>query len=114
MIKSQFFCLFVSYAILYSCVAHASESEQQVLWVDVRSWAENQFNSIEGDLHIPHQDIVEGIKQHIADKNTPIKLYCKSGVRAGKALQSLRADGYSSVENVGGITDVRRQRFSVD
>jgi len=38
-------------------------------------------------------------------KNAPIKLYCRSGVRAGIALTALEELGYTNVENVGGIGD---------
>ena len=86
--------------------------EQETVWIDVRSWAENQFDSIDGDLHIPYQDIVIGVSEKFPHKDTPIRLYCAKGGRAGKALDQLSAAGYTDIQNAGGIDDVRAKRFA--
>lgn len=96
-----------------STVSTTLSSEQQsTVWIDVRSWVENKLDSIEGDPHIPHGDIVAGVTEQFPDKDTPIRLYCEAGVRAGKALEDLAAAGYTDIENAGGIGDVRKQRFA--
>jgi len=82
-----------------------------VVWVDTRSWIENKIDSIEGDPRISYSDIVEGIKELGLQKNTPIRLYCAAGNRAGKAVKMLHAEGYSDVQNAGGIDDARTIRF---
>ncbi|MFT5082532.1 MAG: phage shock protein E [Lentisphaeria bacterium] len=79
-------------------------------WIDVRSQLENKVDSIEGDRRISYDKIVPEVEQLFADKNTPIKLYCRSGGRAKKAKLSLKAAGYTQVENVGGINDARNVR----
>jgi phage shock protein E len=82
----------------------------EALWVDVRSEQEYQQSHIAGDLHIPYQSIVTGMEKHSIEKNAAIKLYCRSGGRAGKAKRSLEAAGYTDVSNAGGIDDVRKER----
>ena len=41
----------------------------------------------------------------LADKNTPIFVYCHSGARATAAVRRLKADGYTSVFNIGGVAN---------
>jgi phage shock protein E len=41
------------------------------------------------------------------DKNTEIRVYCRSGRRAGIALAALEEMGYTNATNVGGINDAR-------
>lgn len=83
-----------------------------IIWLDVRSWAEYQLDHIEGDRRIPHTEIVDQVVELFPDKSTPIRLYCASGGRAGNAAQSLRAAGYTDIQNAGGIDQVRNVRFS--
>ncbi|NND66645.1 MAG: rhodanese-like domain-containing protein [Halioglobus sp.] len=80
------------------------------VWVDVRSSLEHKIDNIEGDTRISHSDIVPEIEKLYPDRDTSIKLYCRSGGRAGKAEEALRAAGYTDVENVGGIGDARKRR----
>ncbi len=63
----------------------SSQSNEQTAWVDVRSWLEYQIDHIDGDPRVPASDIVEGVSELYPDKNTPIRLYCAAGVRAGTA-----------------------------
>lgn len=81
-----------------------------VVWIDVRSVEEYQAGHIEGDVFMPYKEIGHKIEALIADKNTPIKVYCRSGRRAGIAKQTLEALGYTRVENVGGIAETRKLR----
>ena len=80
------------------------------IWIDVRSYPEHALDSIEGDIRISHSDIVEEVGQQFPDKDTHIKLYCRSGGRAGKAMEALQQAGYSNVENIGSIAQARQQR----
>ncbi len=88
---------------LFALKALASET----LWIDVRSLEEYQADHIEGHINIPHTRIAGEIGQYARDKNGAINLYCRSGRRAGIALQTLEAMGYTRVSNVGGIADAR-------
>lgn len=80
------------------------------VWVDVRSSLEHKVDNIEGDPLISHSDIVPEIEKLYPERDTSIKLYCRSGGRAGKAAEALRAAGYTDVENVGSIGDARQRR----
>ena len=85
-------------------------AQADLVWIDVRSDAENKVENIKGDLHIPHQDIVDQVERLYPDKDTEINLYCRSGGRAGKALSALKEAGYNNVKNSGGIDDARVER----
>jgi phage shock protein E len=98
-------------AIIFSMLIFFSNlSYAETIWVDVRSVAENRMDNIEGDINIPHTEIVEKVELMYPDKATEINLYCRSGGRAGKALGALQEAGYKNVKNVGGIFDARKER----
>lgn len=100
-----------SKGLTFLLVALLSQSVfADTLWVDVRSTVEHRFDNIEGDLRISHQDIVKELGQITDDKSTEIRLYCRSGGRAGKARLALIEAGYSNVHNMGGIEDARKAR----
>lgn len=80
------------------------------VWIDVRSEAEYQADHIEGVALIPHSQIGEEVGRLNLDKATPIKLFCRSGNRAGVAKTTLENLGYTNVENVGSIGDARKLR----
>ena len=77
------------------------------VYIDVRSWAEHQVDSIEGHSRIHVSEIVEGVQTKFPDTSTSIRLYCAKGGRAQKATDKLIAAGYTDVINLGGIDDVR-------
>ncbi|ARU57958.1 periplasmic protein [Oleiphilus messinensis] len=81
-----------------------------VVWVDVRTYLEHKVDHIEGDIRISYQDVVEELPALVPDKNTEIKLYCRSGGRAERAKNALIQAGYQDVENVGSIDDARKLR----
>ena len=82
----------------------------ETVWIDVRSSLEHTLDNIEGDTHIPHSEILEGVTALHPDKSTEFRLYCLSGGRAGKAAKVLKEAGYTNVENYGGISKVRELR----
>ena len=90
----------------------SAETDRDVIWVDVRSWAETKIDRIEGDPNFPHQDIVNHVREHYPDKTMPIRLYCARGGRAQSALVQLNEAGYKNVQNAGGIDQVRAIRFN--
>ncbi len=81
-----------------------------VTWIDVRSAQEYAEDHIEGDLLIPHEEILPGVSEAFPDKTTEIHLYCRSGRRAGLAKAQLEEAGYTNVINAGGIDDARAER----
>lgn len=81
------------------------------VWIDVRSLNEYNEDHINNTEHIPHTEIATRIDSLSLKKSTPIKLFCRSGKRAGLAQATLQDLGYSNVENVGGIDDAREVLF---
>lgn len=79
------------------------------LLIDVRKADEHQAGHLPNSHHIPHDEIAERIGQIATDKNTPIRLYCRSGKRADIALNTLCEMGYSDVQNLGGYEDLLAQ-----
>ena len=77
--------------------------------IDVRSREEFEQGHIDGALWIPHDQIGARIEAVLPDRTAPIGLYCGSGGRAGKALATLEAMGYTQAENLGGIEDARQK-----
>ena len=79
----------------------------QPVWIDVRSVEEYQEENLAGTYNIPHTEIEARISSLGISKSTPVKLFCRSGRRAGVAMTTLQELGYTNVENVGGIADAR-------
>jgi len=92
--------------VLSSCGLFAPKT----VWIDVRTLEEYNEDHISNTEHIPHLEIAAQISDLDLNKDTPIKLFCRSGVRAGLAQTALQDLGYTNVENVGGIADAREVR----
>lgn len=106
-VKSITYSVALAIGILLSSSSYADP-----VWIDVRSVFENKIDNIEGDIRISHSEIVAGVSEIYPDKNTEIRLYCRSGGRAGQATAALVNAGYRYVQNAGGIEDVRKARAS--
>tara|TARA_R110002124_G_scaffold283648_1_gene459883 strand:+ start:485 stop:883 length:399 start_codon:yes stop_codon:yes gene_type:complete len=98
------------YTVLLITLAFPGVCLADTVWIDVRSPVEHTLDSIDGDLRITHSDIVPEVEALFPDKNTHIKLYCRSGGRAAQAAQALEDAGYQHVEAIGGIDDARSTR----
>ncbi len=99
----RIFVLSALFLALSSCQLVAPEP----VWIDVRTIEEYQQENIVGTHNIPHIEIEARISSLGISKSTPIKLFCRSGRRAGVAMATLQDLGYENVENVGGIADAR-------
>jgi phage shock protein E len=85
-------------------------SNADTVWIDVRSVVEHSIDNIEGDVRISGGDIVQQVSEIYPDKKMDIRLYCRSGGRAEKAMYALEKAGYTNVSSVGGINDARKER----
>ncbi len=65
--------------------------EGNYIIVDVRSPEEYKESHIKSAINIPVDAISENVK---LDKSKKILVYCKSGVRRGKAYKTLKALGF--------------------
>lgn len=96
--------------VLVIAILFCAFSNAEAVWVDVRSALEHKVDNIEGDIRISYGDVVEQLTKSFPDKDTDIRLYCRSGGRAGKAQSALKSAGYTAVTNVGSINDARKER----
>jgi len=99
-----------AFALLLSLLAGCASTAGDVVWLDVRTDAEYAEDHIAGSEHIPHDEITARVAELGLSKDSDIRVYCRSGVRAGKALAALEELGYSNAKNVGGIADARELR----
>ena len=109
-ITSINFVKIITFYVLSTCFSTLLYAETNTVWIDVRSVLEHKISNIEGDIRLSHTDIADKVNELFPDKDTEIRLYCLSGGRAGKALTALNEAGYTNVQNVGGISDARKQR----
>lgn len=77
------------------------EDPSQIHLVDVRTPQEYASGHIPTALNIEYQNI--GNDPPTDEKDAPIVLYCRSGARSGRALQTLENLGYTNVHNFGGV-----------
>ena len=78
-------------------------SREGALLIDVRDEEEFAAGHIPGAINIPLGRIAL-IEDAADDPDTPIYLYCMSGVRSARAEAVLGAMGYTSVQSIGGIS----------
>jgi len=93
-------CLLALMSLVF--VATSTVSANDEVWLDVRTAAEYQAGHLPGAVNLSHELVEQQISTVIPDKNTSVKLYCKSGRRAGLALDVMKKLGYADVENKGG------------
>ncbi|MCB9640597.1 MAG: rhodanese-like domain-containing protein [Myxococcales bacterium] len=69
--------------------------------VDVRTPQEFASGHLEGALNIP-LDVLPDSTSKLPPKETgTVVLYCRSGMRSGRASRHLKAQGYQKVYNLG-------------
>ena len=89
-------------ALLAIALSACSLFAPRTVWIDVRSM--DEYNEDHIDRHtelIPHTEIAARISDLGLDKSTPIKLFCRSGVRAGIALTALQDLGLHECRKCG-------------
>lgn len=81
------------------------DGEHEYILLDVRTQTEYEEGHIEGAYLIPDNEINVRAEDELADKDTTILVYCRSGRRSKLAAQSLADLGYTNVYEFGGIID---------
>lgn len=76
------------------------------LLVDVRTEKEFHNGHLPGAKLIPISQVEQRLSEFGDDKDRQIVLYCKGGVRAAKAEEILKKQGYTQVVNAGGYQDL--------
>lgn len=74
------------------------------LLVDVREPDEFAAGHVPGAVNKPLSSIAKWAPD-LANKETPLYLYCRSGARSGMAIQQLKSLGYKHLTNLGGVSD---------
>jgi rhodanese-related sulfurtransferase len=70
--------------------------------LDVRTRQEYQEGHIPGSKNVPLQEL-NRMRDAVAEKDTPLFVYCHSGARSRQAVGELQRMGYLHVKNIGGI-----------
>ena len=78
------------------------EANQAPVILDVRTRREYEAGHIPGARHIDYRDLPQRLEELPADRNTTIVTYCRTGVRAGVAEQTLRSAGFTQVIHLEG------------
>ena len=102
---NRIFLLPMLCALLTACSSVGDTDD--AVWIDVRTVEEYSADHIDGDANIPLATIDPDALASQYGKDAEINLYCRSGNRAGQAMAILQEAGFSNVNNVGGIDDVR-------
>ena len=76
--------------------------EDRAVLLDVRTEEEFSEGHIEGSLNLPIGEI-DRAETLIPDKSVPIYAYCRSGNRSARAAAYLKGNGYTKVNDIGGI-----------
>ncbi|MEM1411096.1 MAG: rhodanese-like domain-containing protein [Pseudomonadota bacterium] len=76
--------------------------EEGALLIDVRSAGEVEHGSIEGALHIPHDELDELRAAIGDDRSRSVVMYRGSGGRVGRVITALEAEGYKGLYNATG------------
>ena len=83
--------------------ASVAAVDEPTLIIDVRTAEEFAAGHFPGAINIPHEDIIQGIKESNVGKNQTVLLYCRSGNRSDQAEIKLQSSGFSGAKNVGGL-----------
>ena len=75
--------------------------------VDVRSDEEFAQGSLEGAVHVPHDQAATRLDAFGA-KDEPVVLFCRAGGRAGRVKKLLESKGWTQVYNAGGLADLKQ------
>ncbi len=84
--------------------------QAEPVYIDVRTVEEYAADHIEGDLNLPLAELDVAALGERFGKDAEIVLYCRSGNRAGQAMQQLVDAGFTQVSNAGSIDAVRKLR----
>lgn len=76
-------------------------NEKKAIGLDLRTFAETKLNSAKGAKHLSYFDLNQkNIEKLKIDKNKTVLLFCESGGRASKSIDTFKKAGYSNVINI--------------
>ena len=83
-------------------------NDSQTTIVDVRTTEEFLQGNVKGSINIPLLEVVDRVEE--LKQMQPLVLCCLSGVRSGKAISYLQAQGCGKIYNGGGWEEVLAQK----
>ncbi len=83
-------------------------AETGVVYLDVRTPEEIKEKSLSGAEALDFKSPDFKDKMSKLDKTKTYKVFCRSGNRAGKAVEMMKAQGFTHVENVGSLEDAEK------
>lgn len=114
----KFFVVIVCSFLLIGCSSETEdksvsylEAKEKIInegaiLIDVRTKEEYNTEHIDGAILLPVDSIDENsIKDIVSDKDDVIIVYCQSGNRSSKALDTLESLGYTEVYDLGAISN---------
>jgi molybdopterin/thiamine biosynthesis adenylyltransferase/rhodanese-related sulfurtransferase len=94
--------------------ARGAQEIDGATWIDVREIEEWQEGHLPGAVHVPRGNLESRIEGVVADRSTPIVLYCAVGARSAFAAKTLDILGYTDVHSLaGGFTDWKRNGLEI-
>jgi phage shock protein E len=75
-------------------------------FIDVRTDDEWNAGHLDDALHFELARMEQGQMPEL-EKNTAIAVYCRRGIRAERALQILKKNGFTNIRNAGGYDDLK-------
>ena len=87
---------------------------EDVVFIDVRSAPEFAAGHARGAIHVPVGQVARRVDQLRAHRDRRVLVYCLSGHRAGHAVRVLEDNGFTRVENAGGIAGLRRAGVEIE
>ena len=91
-----------------SCNVSGAASSANIFLLDVRSAEEYSAGRVEGSVNIPHTKIAASADRLPADRNQQINIYCRSGRRAGFAIETLKQLGYKNLHNLESLENAAK------
>jgi molybdopterin/thiamine biosynthesis adenylyltransferase/rhodanese-related sulfurtransferase len=85
-----------------TAAAEASLDTPGLIVLDVREPEEYEQGALPNAMHIPRGHLESNIENRIADHDTPVVVYCASGVRSVFAADTMQTLGYTNVVHVAG------------
>lgn len=85
----------------------ATRSDQIALTLDVRTAEEFADAHVPGARNIPVQELQQRLAELGDNKHQPIIVYCRSGARSALAARLLSQLGFTSVKDIGAMSNWR-------
>ena len=105
--KNEIYLFFLLLIPLYLDASDYQITDKPV-WIDVRTSKEYKARHKRGAILIPFNEIEKRVSELALPLDTEIYLYCRSGGRAQKALNTLNKIGYKVVVNVGSLENAMK------